>query len=208
MKLNRILIILVGLVALAVGILAGTRLGGTKPAPAIQGAVYEVPRPVPSFQLTDHHGQSFTEDRLDGKWTFIYFGYTFCPDVCPTTLQSMGAMQRVLSAEGADGGTEYLFISVDPERDDTERLAQYAPFFGERFLGATGSPEELLALTRPLGVIYAKVPGEDSENYLVDHSSSVLLVNPEGQLQAVMSAPHVADRMAEDFLSVREYHGG
>ena len=208
MKLNSILIILIGVVALTVGILAGTRLGGTKPAPAIKGAVYEVPLPVPSFQLTDHRGQPLTQSRLDGKWTFIYFGYTFCPDVCPTTLQSLGAMQSLLSAQDADRDTEYLFISVDPERDDTERLAQYAPFFGERFVGATGSSEQLLALTRPLGVIYAKVPGEDSENYLVDHSSSVLLINPEGQLQAVLTAPHVADRMAEDFLIVREYHGG
>ncbi len=208
MKLNSILIILIGIVALAVGILAGTRLGGTKPAPAIKGAVYEAPLPVPSFELIDHHGQPFTQNRLNGKWTFIYFGYTFCPDVCPTTLQSLGAMQKTLAAQGADRDTEYLFISVDPERDDTERLAQYAPFFGERFLGATGSPEALLSLTRPLGVIYAKVPGEDSENYLVDHSSSVLLINPEGQLQAVLTAPHVADRMAEDFLIVREYHDG
>jgi protein SCO1/2 len=208
MKPNTALLVLIGLVALAVGIFAGSRLGGKGPAPAIQGATFAEPQAIPEFRLVDHNGVPLTSNRLQGKWTFIYFGYTFCPDVCPTTLQSLGAMQRQLSEDDADSGTEYLFISVDPDRDTTDRLAQYTPFFGDRFVGATGSDESLLALTSSLGVIYAKVEGDDPDNYLVDHTSSVLLVNPKGELQAVMSAPHTPAQLARDFLSIREYYGG
>jgi len=208
MKPNTALIVVIGLVALAVGIFAGNRLGGRGPAPGIQGAIFAETQPIPEFQLVDHSGVPLTPNRLQGKWTFLYFGYTFCPDVCPTTLQSLGAMQRQLAEDDADTDTEYLFISVDPERDTTDRLARYTPFFGDRFVGATGSPESLLALTSALGVIYAKVEGDDPDNYLVDHTSSVLLINPKGELQAVMSAPHTPAQMARDFLIVRAYYDG
>nr|VFK06480.1 MAG: protein SCO1/2 [Candidatus Kentron sp. LPFa]VFK22905.1 MAG: protein SCO1/2 [Candidatus Kentron sp. LPFa] len=160
------------------------------------------PREVPAFSLTDHHGNPFTQANLRGQWTFLYFGYTACPDVCPTTLGALTQADRILRKEPAPMHPKFVFISVDSERDEPEQLARYVPYFNPDFLGVTGVEEEISNLTRPLGVVYRRVYGDDAKSYLIDHSASVSLIDPEGRMVALMSPPHDAAAIARNFRDI------
>lgn len=202
-----VVLIAAALLALLAGLWAASEF--TRPrggSPEGIGATY-LPggKPLPAFELTDHTGEPLSLEDLKGQWTFLFFGYTFCPDVCPTTLAAMNQAWQRWEEDGLTRNAEVLFISVDPERDSPERLAQYVPYFNPAFLGATGPDEQLQRLTRSLGIAYARHE-EDGENYLVDHSAAVLLVNPEGELQAVFRAPHRPPQLAEDFRRIRAFY--
>lgn len=161
------------------------------------------PKPLTPFELVDQDALPYGTDRLTGHWTFVSFGYTSCPDVCPTTMAAFDALARRLDAAGAGQTAEFLFVSVDPERDPPRRLAQYVRYFNPSFLGATGSHDQLRSLTRQLGVLYARAEGQDTAmSYLVDHSASVLLLDPKARLAAIFSAPHDVDAMAADFADI------
>ncbi len=161
-------------------------------------------RPIGDFTLTAEDGSAFTNARLKGKWTYLFFGYTLCPDICPVTLQVMGEALQVLERRGADQDVQALFVSVDPERDDLAKLREYVHYFHPRMLGATGEAEAIAKLARGLGIVYQKVanPAEPA-NYLVDHSAQVLLINPRGELAAVLTPPHEAALLADDLLRLR-----
>nr|VFK58669.1 MAG: protein SCO1/2 [Candidatus Kentron sp. TC] len=161
------------------------------------------PREIPPFTLLDHHGNPFTQANLRGQWTFLYFGYTACPDVCPTTLGALTRADRLLRAEPGGTHPKFVFISVDPERDAPEQLARYVPYFNPNFLGVTGAEEEIANLARPLGVVYRRVYGDDSESsYIMDHSASISLVDPQGRMAAVLSPPHHASAIARNFREI------
>lgn len=168
--------------------------------------VLRVPRPIPAFELTDHRGAAFDTSRLAGRWSFLFFGYTFCPDVCPNTLGNLRAVRGLIddSREGVDD-VQFVFISVDPERDTPERLATYLPYFHDEFIGATGSIDEIERLTHALGIHHARGRGgtDDPRDYLVDHSSAVLLVDPEARLHAVYAHPDEPEAMARAFEAIR-----
>ena len=171
-------------------------------------AVLQVPVPLPYVSLTDHNGEEFTRRNFSGKWTFMFFGYTHCPDVCPIALVDLDDIYSELADKGDliekqyKVGTQVVFVTVDPQRDDAEELKEYVPFFNKAFLGVTGRPEEIETLSRPLGVAYNRT-SETGEDYLVDHSASFLLIDPLGRLRAIFSPPHDPRQIAEDFRSIR-----
>lgn len=171
--------------------------------PAIAGIFLAPPKPVADFTLIDQNGQPFNKERWRGKWTFLYFGYTFCPDVCPLTLLELSKMQQILAQENLDQNNAYLLISVDPNRDTPERLGKYAAYFNPRFQGATGTPEQLAELARQFGVYY-KVPDAPEGNYTVDHSSTVMLIDPQVRLRAVFTEDK-PEIMAADFRKILKY---
>jgi len=208
MTRQRLLVYGAALVALALGAWLGATLAGrTEPVPTINGTVFPNARALPDFRLVDHEGNPFSPEQLKGRWTLLYFGYTYCPDVCPTTLYELSRADALLEGEGAARGIAYALVSVDPDRDTPERLAQYVPHFSDKLLGVSGPTQALTALTQPLGIVYVKVEGADPDNYLVDHSSAVIVINPEGKFQAIMSAPHEAEDMAADMLALKAYYG-
>lgn len=172
-------------------------------APAAQlqaGTALSQPKRLAPFVLTDQDGREMTEASLRGQWTFAAIGYTTCPDVCPMTMATFMAIQRQLGAAAGGRGPQFLLISVDPERDTPERLAQYVRHFHPGFLGATGSTEVLRALTRDLGGLYARVDDPKSAlGYTMDHSASIYLIDPDGRLAAIFSTPHDPTMMARDF---------
>ena len=136
---------------------------------------------IAPFSLTDQHGQAFTNDDLSGKWSLFFIGYTSCPDVCPTTMGKLTAAYPSLS-EHAD--LQVIFLSVDPQRDSTDTLLNYANFFNPEFIAVTAEHKQLYPITRSLGFVYAMVG--DGENYQVDHSASFALVSPQGEKVAII----------------------
>ena len=163
------------------------------------------PDPVATFSLLTHDNTSFDNAALKGKWSFLFFGFTHCPDLCPTTLAVFNQVHRMLS-EGPQSvdDVQFVFVSVDPERDTPQVLKEYVGSINPEFVGVTGNNADLAQLGNSLGVVYAKVPGSAPDQYFMDHSSAVLLINPEGRFRGVFAAPHVAQKIVAGFTAIRE----
>lgn len=203
---------LAGLTALLAGVVAaGLLLRPPAPPPLSDGVTrLEPPRSLSAFTLTDQHGKPFDAQRLRDRWTFMFFGYTHCPDICPTTLTSLNAAARAIAAlPDVDASTptpQYVFVSIDPERDTPERLAQFIPYFNREFIGVTGTAAALADFTRQLSVMYLKVEGDRPDGYLMDHSAAVLLLDPQGRFHALFSPPFEPRAMAQDYLHLTQYY--
>jgi protein SCO1/2 len=209
MTTRRLLMVLaVGVAAALAGAWLGSRLLvpylGSAPVQALAaGTLLPQRRALASFALTDTEGAPFDPAALQGRWTLLAFGYASCPDVCPLLLQSFRDIQHRLADRQLGDAVRFVFISVDPERDDLPRLKEYVGYFNPAFVGATGPHPELQRLTRQLGVMYQKAPAEESAlGYLVDHTASMLLIDPQARLTALFSAPHDAAAIAADIAGV------
>lgn len=197
-----LLLFAAGLVAAFGGALAARHLlHRDAPPPTQVAAVYGQPRPVPPFLLEVHDGSRLDPARLRGRWTFVFFGYTNCPDVCPTTLLELAQAKRSLADLPADRQPAVVMVSVDPRRDTRDVLARYVPHFDPMFLGASASPEALLAFATSLGAVFQLGPEVDG-SYPVDHTAALFLLNPEVELAAVFPSPHVAATIAADYRRI------
>lgn len=184
-------------VAFAIGLVFSLNLF-TKSADLSQVTATVIPpKALPAFSLVDHNKQAFTNQSLGGTWTLVFVGYTFCPDICPTALSDLQKVQTLADQAGIGEKLTVRFVSVDPKRDTPDRLKQYVTFFEPRFWGNTGSDAEIAKFARGIGAVY-KVHDDGSENYLVDHSGGIVLINPQGQFRAYFSAPHDPVQMAKD----------
>jgi protein SCO1/2 len=180
----------------------------TLPALDIGGFVLPEPRPLGGFELVDHEGKPFRASDFEGAWSFLYFGYTYCPDVCPLTLLELAGLKERL-AESCENLTDrYYLVSVDPKRDTPARLRDYVTYFDPEFRGLTGALEEIDKLTTQVGAIYSYPEGQEAENYLVGHSSTVTLIDPNGRYHGVFTTPHTAASMAADFPKILERYRG
>lgn len=168
--------------------------------PAIEGLYWPDPIQLGRFSTLDQAGRGFDLDSLRGKWSFVFFGYTHCPDICPITMAVMADAYPELQAINA--ATQILFVSVDPERDSTEKLAQYVGYFNEHFIGLGGSLDMIHGLTRQIGVPYYHSKKDAAGNYLVDHSASIFLLDPAGRLVAKFSAPHQKAQLVQKFTQI------
>ena len=195
-------IILLAALAAGAGLWLGSREFAVAPAPPLANAVlYPQPRPLPDFALTQADGKPLTLADWRGRWNVVYFGYTSCPDVCPTTLADFKAAWKQLGERGLHDRVRFDFISVDPQRDSAERLRQYVGFFSPDFVAATGTDEELTKLTRALGLIYARSTNADG-SIEVDHSGSAVIVDPQGRLIGMFRPPFTAKAIAGDLQAL------
>lgn len=153
-----------------------------RPALPEQADYYPKGRPIADFSLIDSQQQPLTLASLQGYWTFLFVGYTYCPDVCPTTMADMRSVYDRLKLLA--GNSQVLFISADPQRDSVERLRSYTAFFHPEFKAATAPHPQLFSFVRSLGLIYA-IADQGEQDYFIDHSASIVLINPQGRLQAV-----------------------
>lgn len=189
-------LILVAALAVAAGLWFGARLFSTAPARMQAAVMYPLPRAVPDFALTRSDGRPLTLADWKGHWTVVFFGFTNCPDVCPTTLATFKQVWAKLPAPAA-AKLRFDFISVDPARDTPELLARYVGYFDKDFIAATGSDGELTKLTRALGLLYARGEPKDG-SYSVDHSASAVLIDPSGREVGLFRPPFDAARIAAD----------
>ncbi|MBA6263512.1 SCO family protein [Colwellia sp. Bg11-12] len=183
--MNKLLYVIVAIAAGAVGFFVFHK-ATVLPKPE-HALYYQQAREIKPFQLTDHHNQAFTKENLANKWSWVFFGYTSCPDVCPTTLQELNFVYDDLKAINKE--TQVLLVSVDPSRDTPEKLAQYIAYFNEEFIALTADHGVLFPFARNLGLMYAINGPEgdtaDQNSYLVDHSASLVLINPQGNIAAI-----------------------
>lgn len=166
--------------------------------PRFQGELLQPPAQAPDFRLTDTRGRSFDLASLRGKVVLLYFGYTTCPDVCPTTLSDLRQVQERLGADARR--VRVLFVTVDPERDTAARMAGYLEPFGfePAAIGLTGSPGQLQPVWKEYGVYVHKRQAAGAATYLVDHSSYVYLIDPRGQLRLLFSFGTRPEAMLHD----------
>jgi protein SCO1 len=167
----------------------------------VTGTLLDPARPLPQFELVDHEAQHFTNERLRDHWTFLFFGFTHCPDVCPTTLRMLSQVEQSLADVEPQLRPRVTLISVDPKRDTPEQLAKYVSFFNPQFVGVTGSEDALNSFTRQIGVPVAITPSEDGA-YTVDHSAAIFLIDPSGAIRALFSPPHSPQTIADDYRRI------
>jgi len=167
----------------------------------INGAiVLNTPRKFSDFDLIDHRGDAFTLQRLKGQWSMIFFGFTNCPDVCPTTLATLNeTYSKLKDSEKED--LQIIMVSLDPERDTVDKLGQYMPYFNTDFVGVTGNKHFIKRFTTEINIAYNQVP-LDGDDYTVDHSSQIVLVNPNGHYHGFFKSPHSAIMLRKTWRSI------
>ncbi|WP_341502721.1 SCO family protein [Gallaecimonas sp. GXIMD4217] len=175
--MSRFLFIFMGLCALVLGLYSALQM---KEPHQVQALWYEQPRALAPFSLSDQHGRAFDLSRLKGKWTLLFLGYTSCPDICPTTLSRLAAVYPRL-VEAAEAPVQVALVTADPARDTQAVLREYVAFFNPGFLALRGEHVDLYPFTRQLGLMY-----QFDEHGDVSHSSSLVLVNPDGAVEAVI----------------------
>lgn len=167
---------------------------------AAKGAVvFDKPRIIPEFQLVDHRGQPFTLEQLRGKWTLVFFGFTSCPDICPTTLATLSQWFKKLDEDIA-ANTQVVMLTVDPARDTEAVLATYMGHFNPDFVGVTGDFLAIKTLTDQLNVAFNRVvTGSD---YTVDHSAHLVLINPYGHYHGIFKPPFQLGQLKSTYESI------
>lgn len=163
----------------------------------------DTPRDIGDFALTTHRGEPFIPESLEDQWTLMFFGFTHCPDVCPTTMAFLNQFVVALDGTEAADSTEVVMVSVDPARDTVEQLAGYVPFFNEDFTGVTGEFLDVFRFATSLNAPFRKVPGQDSDAYQVDHSANVVLINPRGHYHGFFKAPLDLAKMKVTYRAAR-----
>lgn len=222
---NKLPLLFIGAIALIAGVVASGQFSNSDPSSsqfasgassqaenqelaALQGALktsIALPlnfKTVPDFELLDVNAAPITQAIFDDRWSIVFFGYTHCPDVCPITLQ---VMKNVVSKVSEQQQTvpQIVFMSVDPVRDTSEIMKNYISFFDEEFVGITGDMNAVHALTRSLGIVASfTANSDDPESYIVDHTASLLLIDPQKRVRAKISAPHIAETIVADYLTM------
>lgn len=191
-RVQKTVFILIALVALVLGLTVNKVLNGERqadPTRLLDAGIVLLPQPrtVPAISLTDQDGKPIAMNELKDKWSLLFFGYTFCPDICPTTLAQMRELKGLLP-EAARDRVRIVMVSVDPNRDTPQQLKQYLGYFDPAFLGATGELASIQKLANAVSIPF--IPADTSkENYTVDHSGNLVVIGPDGTQRGFIRAP-------------------
>lgn len=192
----------VGIVAIAAGLLLSRALLDRAGGPSLAKATLIDPaRPLPAMTLIDQDGRPFGSEQLRGHWSILFFGFTSCPDVCPTTLALLSQVEKKLADMPTEQRPHIVLVSVDPKRDTPERLSQYVKSFSPTFTGLTGEQNAIHEFALKMGVPVA-ISEQPGGNYTVDHSAAIFVIDPNGALRALSSTPHEVPIIAEDYRAI------
>lgn len=171
---------------------------------AQQGVVlWPKPRELRPFALSTASGEVFDAQDLEGRWSFLFFGFTNCPDICPVTLSEMGQAERALIAEQPELAAQFqgVLVTVDPERDTAEALGNYVQAFSDNFVGVRGEHRALAEFAKDVNAAFAKLPAAD-QPYQIDHTGTIVIINPMGHYHGFIKHPHKADIIQQTFTSL------
>lgn len=191
-RVQKTVFVLIALVALVLGLTVNKVLNGQRqadPTRLLDAGIVLLPQPrtVPAISLTDQDGKPIAMNELKDKWSLLFFGYTFCPDICPTTLAQMRELKGLLP-EAVRDRVRIVMVSVDPNRDTPQQLKQYLGYFDPAFLGATGELASIQKLANAVSIPF--IPADTSkENYTVDHSGNLVVIGPDGTQRGFIRAP-------------------
>lgn len=206
MKLPTKIYISIILFALVVGVWVGILRDKDKSYAAlnnINATVFSKPRELINFTYTDNKNAAFSNDNLKGKWSFMFFGFTQCHSICPTTMAQMKTVFEQLSTNKYP--KQMILVTVDPTNDTPEQLNSYLQTFHPDFIGVTGDEKQLEGLRKQLGILAMRndSPHHTSTQDAIDHSGTIVLINPEGQYHAVFTMPHTASSILADFIKIQ-----
>jgi protein SCO1 len=204
MSRNHVVIAFIAIVAALAGVLLARGTLGHRPPPQAAmtaGTLLQPPRALPELTLVDHVEQPFTRDRLHNRWTLLFFGFTNCPDICPTTLGVLAQMEKMLQDLPAAKRPQIVLVSVDTQRDTPQQLASYVKFYSPSFTGVTGSKQAIEDLTQAMHVPVA-ISTSANGAYTVDHSATIFLLDPSASLHALFSMPHEPDKIVADYRRI------
>ncbi|MCW5588744.1 MAG: SCO family protein [Legionellales bacterium] len=168
------------------------------------GTYFPTARLLPAFNLQSKQG-AFSNAELKQHWSFLFFGFTHCQNICPTTMASLNRVANLLKQEPENNVTQFIFVSIDPKRDTLPIVESYVKQFNPNFIGVTGDEQAIQQLTQKIGIFYQTVTQENNAkvaDYDIDHSGSVLLINPEGNIQALFRMPFKPQEMVKDFKKI------
>jgi len=210
--INKILIILAAAIAIGLGIYSyqKTNLSNSNISELLKHAtyLYDNKKAIADYDLVDHNGNPFTPNDIRGTWTFWFFGFTHCPDICPITLGTLSASVNKLKTEhNISDKINIIFVSVDPERDDTASLKTYVNAFSEHAIGVTAEQNKLTPFLKNMGIVAVKQDNNGQlKDYLVDHSSSIFLIAPDTGISAYFGSPHEVNSIVQDFLTINKFY--
>lgn len=199
-------LVIVALVSITAGLLLSQNTSTGKRLPQdLEATFLPKGKPLKSFSLQDHNQQLFDLERFKGKWSFMFFGYTNCPDVCPLGMKVMQGVWQKLPAKLLKK-SQMVFVSVDPDRDTPAIMKSYVQYFHPDFIGITGKSEQIDILTREIGILYGfEDPEAGSKDYTVNHSAQIILIDPDARMRAVFSPPHEADKISSTFQKITTF---
>lgn len=204
-RIQKTVFILVALVALVIGLTVYKVLNTEQQldtAELLDAGIVMLPqgRDMPDVTLTNQNGEAVSMEQLEGRWNLLFFGYTFCPDICPATLAELRQLRGKLP-EDVNQRLQPILVSVDPERDTPEQLKKYLDYFGAGFIGLTGPLDDIQTLANAAGVPF--IPGDTSEkDYTVDHGGNLALIGPDGRLRGFVRSPLRTEKLAEQLPAV------
>ncbi|MGH8460894.1 MAG: SCO family protein [Stenotrophobium sp.] len=186
---SKSIVAVIAFIAILTGLAVASVIRGTSPPLTLQsGSLLIPPRTMPNFApMTAADGSAFTRGSLTGHWTLLYPGYSYCPDVCPTTLALLGALTKARAQ--AKTAVQVVFLSIDPARDTPRRLGDYVRAFNPHFIGITAQEPMLAEFTKIFGIAYSRVAGSDASHYTMDHSSTLVLIDPKARISAYFTPP-------------------
>lgn len=202
-----ILVTLIVVSAFAAGVWIGFGDRKKSELPIIEDTVITIlPRakPLQPFRLQTGTGKDFNLDSLEGKYTLLFFGYTSCPDVCPTTMYELKKLYSMLKEDKLQNSDQVVFVSVDPRRDTPERLEKYVSYFHKGFIGATGAKDQIAGLAKQLGASYKVEDDVKAKDYSVSHTGVIFVIDPGARFAAILTPPHDASRMESRLTLLRQ----
>ena len=171
--------------------------------PDVEGLLWPNPKQLQAFTTIDQDGNVFGPEQLRGKWSFLFFGYTHCPDVCPLTLAVLNEFFNQVKDQYQD--LQVVFVTIDPQRDNAQRLKKYVNYFNPEFIGLGGNLEQITGLTSQLGIVFQYGEKSQDGNYTVEHSAAIFLTDPAGRVVAVFTAPQLVDSIRDRYKIIRDF---
>ncbi|MEX1086805.1 MAG: SCO family protein [Steroidobacteraceae bacterium] len=183
--------------AIAVGVGAALLARSNQPVALRAGTALAERRPITEFLLVDEHGMPFGRAALEDRWSLVFTGFTHCPDICPTTLALLASLRALVPGDEL----QFVFVSVDPERDTPEQISRYLAHFGPGLVGATGANVQIERFTKQLGLAHVRNPGV-GDDYSVDHSTALVLIDPKVRVAGYFRPPHDREALAADLAAL------